>query len=463
MPLSSFADMLARCSATSSKNEKQAIVAEALAGEHAEHTARLLSYALSPFHRFYIQRLPDPEQHPASSVIDIALIFNALDALSTRKLTGQAARGMIAKLLAYVPHDPAAAVSLRTALQRIILKDLRAGFDASTVNKVRPGLIPTFPYMRCSLPKDVKLGEWDWAAGVVSQEKADGMFANLDISADGAVTLSSRQGTEFPMEPFAELAAEALRRLKPGTQNHGELLVMRDGVILAREIGNGILNSVAKGGEFGPGEQPIYMAWDQIPLDAVKAKGKHAVGYAERLSGINAQLAATIPNREALIRLIDTRIVHSLDDAYAHYRELLGQGKEGTIIKRHSAIWRDGTSKEQVKLKLEVDVDLEIAGFVPGNGKNAGTFGSITCRTSCGQLVVDVSGFTDAKRAELHANRNDVIGRIMTVRANSIMPPSESNNLHSLFLPRYVEIRSDKAQADSLERVKAQFASAIAA
>ena len=55
---------------------------------------------------------------------------------------------------------------------------------------------------------------------------------------------------------------------------------------------------------------------------------------------------------------------------------MLSRGKEGVVLKNPTAIWRDGTSKEQVKLKLELDCDLKVIGFEEGEGKFAGTLSS---------------------------------------------------------------------------------------
>ena len=462
-PLELFAQLLSEAEATSSKTEKVDIVAKyAVSIDSA--VSDLLLRSLSPMITYGVAKLPaSPDYRAPSAGFDIyAVGLRLLDNLASRTLTGNAAQEAISTFLAFVPDVApiTGSVTLREAFRRILLKDLRAGFGDSTVNKAVKGLIPVFPYMRCSLIKDVKLDSWPWESGVVSQEKADGMFANMDVEAGGLVQLSSRQGTQFPMDPFADLASEAQARLTPGLQYHGELLVERNGAVLPREQSNGILNHVVQGGSFAAGDRPVYLLWDGIPLTAIKPKGKYEVKFSARLAGLMARLAASQAPGQA-ISLIETRIVNSLEDAYSHYRELLAKGKEGTIIKHPGAIWRDGTSKEQVKLKLEVDVDLEITGFTEGNGKNADTFGSITTKTSDGLLVVDVSGFTDAKRKELHDNRQDVIGKIMTVRANSIMTPQNGNDPHSLFLPRYVEIRTDKSEADSLARVKVQFESAI--
>jgi DNA ligase-1 len=377
-----------------------------------------------------------------------------LDALIDRSLTGNAALDAIS---GHMRHLDAASAEL---FKRIVLKDMRAGFSESTCNKVWKGLIPDFPYMRCTLPKDAKLDEFDWKLGVISQEKADGMFVNLDHEEGGVVRLTSRQGSPFPIEAFESLEKEVQERLNVGMQYHGELLVKRDGVILAREIGNGVLNSVLSGGSFADNERPVYMIWDAIPLTSVVTKGKYEVPYIRRAAGINGMLKRTAGE---YISMIETRVYHSLKDAYGHYRDLLKKGKEGTIIKNPHAIWKDGTSKEQVKLKLEFEMELEVIDFEAGNGKNAETFGALACKSSCGELRVSVSGFTDAKRREIHENRADWTGAIITVRANAIMKPSESNTLHSLFLPRFVERRLDKSVADDLARIEAQQQAAMEA
>src|SRR3569832_2488453 len=189
---------------------------------------------------------------------------------------------------------------------------------------------------------------------------------------NGAVFIYSRQGTMFPMEKFESLASAVQNTLDAGIQNHGEMLVTRGGVVLPRQKDNNKKNSVLKGGDFSPDEVPIFMVWDQIPLTAVKPKGKHARAYVDRLRDLIRQLGAG--NKSGYVQLIPTRIVKSLKEAYAHAAEIMLRGGEGTILKYRNAIWKDSTSKEQVKLKLEFTVDLQIEGVVLGrdNAKNAG-------------------------------------------------------------------------------------------
>lgn len=433
----------------SSTKLKQGLLAQYLKDGHFK---QLVVYLLDPYRTYGIKDFDIPKGISLSPVQrSFADLMDLLEMLNRRQLTGgEARRAVAAAVYGGVPAD---------LMLRILNKDPKAGFGATLVNKACPGLIPEFPYMRCSLPPAVKLTEWDWEGGVYSQLKSDGMFTNINFDISG-VQFMSRQGTLFPMPEFAPLIEEIQSFIAPGTQTHGELLVEREGKILARELGNGILNSVAQGGKFGLGERAVFHAWDQIPLEAVKSKGTHNENYGTRYQNLQQQLALS---DQLHLTLIESRIVHSLEDAYAHYKEKLVAGLEGTIIKEPWGFWRDGTSKDQVKLKLDAPCDLVITGFRPGKGKNAATFGAIEAQTCDGLLEVGVSGFTDAQRKTIHLAREAMIGRIMTVKSNLLLLPSPSNKLHSLFLPRFVEIRTDKHEADSLQRVKDQFEAAIKA
>lgn len=378
--------------------------------------------------------------------------WDMLSALASRRLTGTAA--VVAIQEAMVAMTPASA----ELLWRVINKDLRAGFGESSINKVKPGTIIDPPYMRCSLPKHVDFSTWNWAAGVISQEKADGMFVNLNV--EGVATMSTRQGTLIPYEGFEQLH-DIAAGLLTGTQVHGEMLVMKDGAVLAREVGNGMINSVMQGGVWPEGCAPVLRVWDQIALSAAKPKGRYNIPYLIRLKGLTDQLLRI---NSPLIRPVQTKIVRSLRAAYIHCQELLKQGKEGTIVKNPEGVWGDYTSKDQIKLKLEVTVELEVVGFEEGKEgkKTAATFGSLICRSSDGNLEVSVSGMSDALRKQIHEHRDEWLGSIITVMANGILYSTQPGKKpHSLFLPRFVEARPDKKVADTIEQIEDQFSNAI--
>ncbi|EQL43579.1 hypothetical protein M770_31675 (plasmid) [Pseudomonas aeruginosa VRFPA03] len=420
----------------------------ALLKTHVDSEAfqRVLIYMLNPFITYGIR--------PARASQFGAEEFNQetwsmLDQLAARGLTGHRAEEAVTRALTSLNPESS------ELLWRILSKDPRAGFSETSVNKVCSGLIPEFSYMRCSLPHHTNLSEWNWAAGIYSQVKADGMFVNVTVEAN-EVSLTSRAGTLLPAAPFQELL-DGLRRL-PNGQAHGELLVECDGKILPREVGNGMLNSVIQGGQFDLGCRPIIKLWDLIPLTSVKKGGRCETPYKDRFGQLTALVTALA---HSAISMIETRIVYSFQEAIDHYVEQLELGLEGTIIKKPEAIWFDGTSKDQIKLKLEAPCELEVVDFLPGKGANAKTFGSLLCKSACGQLVVGVSGFKKKKREEIHLNRDTWRGMIITVRSNQIMRPKKPGKPYSLFLPRFVEERLDKSVADDLVRIKEQFESAI--
>lgn len=443
--------------ATDSKNEKEAMLASFRDNDLLKDT---LKYAYDPFIRYGIRKRPSVSGH-GTNAFNVNT-FALLRSLANRTLTGTAAIEAVRKHMEWLDEDSA------ELFWRIVKKDMRAGFSEETINKVWKGLLPTFPYMRCSLPKKAKWDKWNFAKGCYSQKKADGMFANFNMERDGSISIISRQGSEFPIESFPDdFIQDVINTLPSGYQYHGELLVTANGKILPREIGNGTLNSVLNGGEFEAGTSPIYEVWDCIPLEAVVAKGKYSTPYHERYEFLNDAITMQelANGKNCGVRLIETRIVHSLDEAFAHYAEKLGGGEEGTIVKSRDAIWKDGTSTEQIKLKLEVDVDLKITGIQEGNEgtRNEGRPGAFTCESSDGLLKVDVTVKNEALRDRVEAKPEEFIGRIIAVRANQVLKPSDSNPLHSLFLPRMVEAdyRIDKTEADSLSDVKDQFEAAI--
>lgn len=427
---------------------------------HDKDFRKIVHYALDPFTRFYIKNyeITNNSTIPPVTIIETSEIdslwYSVLDDLSRRSISGNEARKAVGTLVekGIVPGELAI---------RIINKDLKAGFGASTVNKAIPGFIREFPYQRCDLPEHAKFDTWDWKKGVISQEKADGMYCTINKVDDKNTVLMSRSGKPFPNESFTNLILEIERLIPTRHQVQGELLVAdKDGNVLPREIGNGMLNKVAQGGDWVDGAYPVYHAWDMIPLEYVKSKVKYNVPYITRLTELQSFLIDNKLNLSNQIQLIETRIVHTKEEANEHFREMLAAGKEGTIMSEPNAPWIDGTSKFKIKRKVTAPCELKVIGYRPGKGKNKELFGSLICESADSQLEVAISGFKDKERKEIFEDIDNVIGQIVTVDSNMIMAPSKDNKKWSLFLPRFNAFRSDRTEADSLTRIQDQFTAA---
>jgi len=61
------------------------------------------------------------------------------------------------------------------------------------------------------------------------------------------------------------------------------------------------------------------------------------------------------------------------------------------------------------------------------------------------------SGFSDAQLADFNNRREEMIGKIITVQCNDLTK-GRSNEHYALSHPRFIEVRDDKTETDTLER-----------
>lgn len=433
---------------TNSRLDKEAILKSNIDNELLK---TVLVYALGKHIKFYQKKIPAYSTNNTN--IDLSEALDNLSKLMDRTYTGNDAIAYLSSILSDVSVNDAKLIEL------IIEKDLKCGVSTSTVNKIWKGLIPEYPYQRCSLISDVKLNTWDLTKGVYSQLKADALFCNTNNYENGTVEMLTRNGEDIPIDKFPNIVKQIQEQFDTNTQIHGELMVKRDGEILPREISNGIINSVTKGGTFGFGEEPYLVVWDQVPLEQVLPKCSINIPYSSRFDNLSNQCNKVT---DSSVELIETRICYTIEEIVKHFEEMIGLGLEGTVVKNPAGIWEDKTSKDQIKLKLEVDsIELEIVGFKEGKGKNAATFGSIECKSSDDKINVFISGFKDNVRLDLHNRREEIVGTIISVKANALTNPTKGKDYYSLFLPRFEGERKDKTSADNFDRIKSIFDSSI--
>lgn len=341
----------------------------------------------------------------------------------------------------------------------LIKRSVGAGIGDTMVLKTFPNLYFIPPYQRCSL-MDAKIrSKFNSLDEIIVQLKADGAFAYVVKQAGWLPQVITRAGNKYP-QWFAN-------RLCMGIHLDsyvfvGELLVYKgyQGSELPRQTGNGVLNKIRQstsGEDFGEDHFKLS-AWDYLNYEDFISK-KSDIPYCTRL----AILEKTLVGMETQsINLIDTSTAGSLEEAYKINSEYLLQGKEGSVIKNPMALWRDGTSKDLVKLKISFEVDLKIVGITEGTGKYAGSMGSLSLSSSDGLLETDVgTGFDDETREYFWDNRHTLVenSAIITVKANDITT-QQGSSIKSLFLPVYMELRHDKHLSDTYEHCVAQLAAA---
>ena len=434
-------DVISEVAATSGKLSKRAILKE---NENNLELKAVLKLAYDRSFNWYttvIPKITGPVN--VTNTLEYALRV-LVEELSTRKVSGGAAKELV-KTLFHTLNDED-----RQCLAWVIKRDVKAGISEKSILEIWPKLVPYFPYMRCS-------SKGELSAKRLSEVKGDGIFSRWLQKEKTTAPLGSllnahtRNGTpliNLPKDLYKEFT-----RMGEGAFE-GEMLIEEDGKILPREKGNGIINACFIHGkrDLLPNQSLKVQLWELITIEEYWA-GLSLTPRLERLSNLEERILEA--DTESIF-LNPYWIVTTHQEAVDHYNEVVAAGGEGTIGKELDAIYKDGTSKDQVKMKVEEVVELYARKLVPSKegSKNENTFGSILCESACGKLKVAVTGFSDKLRLEIFLNWDYYQDKVMGVKSNGPLPPSKSNPLWSLFLPRHEDWRdTDKNTADTLERI----------
>lgn len=357
--------------------------------------------------------------------------------LSTREITGNAAVDQMHEYLLGLSVDDT------TIATRVLNRDLRINMGRTQINKVFPNLIQKPVYMRCGIFDKKSASKININSAII-QLKADGTYREFVVD-NGTVSATSRSGEDYDYPFHYELMQDF-----PNGHYFGELTVLdEEGNVMPRSEGNGLLNS-----DNVPHERVIYDVWDYVtPEEYVKAanKEKCSTPYFKRLNKLREILEAQT-NKDN-IKLIETYEVSNLQEAMEYCVNWMNEGLEGAILKDANSVFRDGTNPQQLKMKLEIDLEMRITGFqegTPGTVREK-TFGAMTFESDDGMIKGRTSGFSDDQLVDFNSRREELIGKIITVKCNDITK-ARGNEHYALSHPRFVEIREDRTDTDTLER-----------
>lgn len=373
---------------------------------------------------------------------DLYTLNHALDELQerfcTRDLTGNQAIGHLSHMLSCLSKDDAKLIEL------ILDRDLKLNIGKTQINKVFKDLIVKPTYMRCDIYGEKTAKNIKFPA--IVQLKADGTYREFTVE-NGEISSRSRSGESYEYP----IIFEQMKNFPDGVYV-GELTIRghKD-----RTIGNGLINS-----DNPPHDDIMLDLWDYITFDeytlAAKKDRKNPcrVPYSTRwetLKVINKKLAEEYP-LECNVDIIPYRIINTLQEALQQTSEWMSQGYEGAILKDFGGVFKDGTSKHQLKLKLEIDLEVRCTGFTEGTKgtKRELTFGAITFENDEGTIKGQCSGFTDKQLEDYNSRRDELIGKVFTVQFNDLSK-ARDHEYYALSHPRFIEFRNDKDSTNTLK------------
>lgn len=397
-----------------------------------------IRYALDGMMTFGVKQIP--QKKGDGSGLPWTEFAGLLSKLVNRKLTGNAAKEEITRLMSMATED-----EWNNWYRLILTKDLRCGVSEKTVNKVVKNMsasdkyiVPTFS---CQLAQDSTDQQTKMTGRKMLEVKLDGVRVLTFVYPDGRVIQFSRNGKELDNFPkIREQFAEISSFLSDPWVFDGEIMSAKFQDLMKQ------LNRK----ENVQTDDAVLHLFDMIPMQDFIA-GRCDIAQEIRSESLSIWFDLVkeyTPNIQILSnRVVDLNTVTGREIFREMNEKAIEGGYEGIMIKDPSAPYECKRSSSWLKLKPFIDVSLEVVDVEEGTGKNAGSLGAIVCEgvESGKNIRVNVgSGFSDEERSEIWSSK-DVIGKVAEIRADAIT--QNQDGTYSLRFPRFITWRGfDKGE-----------------
>lgn len=443
---------------SNSKNHKldiiqQCLEASKIGAKEADAFLILAWYAYNPFLTYNLKRIIKTEdvKGRTNSIADFITLIQRLDA---REVTGNAAIAEVER--ASLDYDSDLWNDL---LRPVILKDLKVGATINSFNKILKKTKYEIPVFECQLATDSAKHEKKLVGKKILEPKLDGVrvLALVDRTFPGNinVTLYSRNGKIFKNFPHIEEQLKDCLQLQtasaPWDQNRMQKF-MFDGEIVSENF-QALMKQARRKTDIDTTDA-VYSIFDVVPLDHFNT-GKWNMPQRKRsgewLAAVRDRVNSTCPSLHVLEGLevdLDTAEGHEIMRRFAE--EQIEMGYEGIMIKDPEAPYVCKRRTAWMKWKPTITVDLKIIGFEAGKvgGRNEHRLGALICEgTDDGKLIrVNAGGgYSDKQRDDFWAERDNLLGHIVEIKADVITQSENETDVWSLRFPRFVRFRDVEA------------------
>ena len=409
-------DILEKIKNTPGSNAKKALLEEHRGNQLLKSVLR---YGLDPFIPFNIVKIPRTKVRisPPGGTEDerFETFFRLANACAARELSGNDAIRAMEGVFASCTQDE------EVWMRKILKKHLSIGASTKTVNKVFPGLIPTFEVALAQKFEKKRIE----GKRVCVEPKLDGIRC-FAIVENGDALLYARSGkliTNFDSTIGTELA-----NLPDGCYD-GEIMG-EDFIALMRQ-------AYRKDDVITEG---TYLAlFDYLPME--EWTSREAKMICEHRYN---ELKNRVGNQRKYLRVVSRfeidytgKSVLDYQNIKALHDDFVKDGFEGAMVKNLDAPYKFGRGPEVMKLKAFHDVDLKIERLIEGTGKHSGKLGSVVVNYQGVEVQVG-SGFSDDLREAIWEEPSNFVGRMIEVRYQEVTPDG------SLRFPTFVCFRNDR-------------------
>ena len=144
------------------------------------------------------------------------------------------------------------------------------------------------------------------------------------------------------------------------------------------------------------------------------------------------------------VKLINRKLVDlDTDEGKKIYKNFnnksITEGYEGIMIKDPESFYECKRSSTWLKLKPIIEISLQVTNYEEGSGRNKGKLGALIAEGEDDGKFFKLnigSGFTDQQRESFWKNKEQLIGKIVEIKADSISK-SQDGDFWSLRFPRF--------------------------
>jgi DNA ligase-1 len=329
--------------------------------------------------------------------------------------------------------------------RRVLIKDLRCGISEKTLNKVLGNTEWKIPVFTCQLATDSTERPNKLTGSMRLETKLDGVRVLAYIGVNNQVTLYSRNGKVFENFSHIETALgnDAYQiKLK---------LLAGEGVVLDGEVIGETFQSLMKQARRktdADASDSVFYVFDWMSINDFQ-RGHCNTQLRKRIDRLES--LRSVFGAESAVKImpgieVDMDVSEGHDVMRRFAEDAVTAGYEGIMIKALEAPYECKRNSFWMKWKPTITVDLNIVGFEPGTGRNAGRLGAIICEgeDQGRRIHVNVgSGFTDAQRDEFWQTRDTLMGVVTEVQADVVS--QNQDGTYSLRFPRFVRFRGFEA------------------
>ena len=428
-------EIIQKLEADNSRLAKEQVILEAME-EGLDEFFEGVRMALDPLVTFGVKQVPEKAENEVLSAQGLAWpTFKEL----TRKLIDWQLTGHNARDAIILCKDLATAEQWNGFYRRILIKDLRCGCSEKTVNKVAKKFpqyaIPTFT---CSLAHDSANHEKKMVGKKQIEVKLDGVRV-ITIIRGNKVEMFSRNGKQF--HNFDHIITEIEEVLK---DNQAPYDLVLDGEVMSANFQD-LMKQIHRK-ETVQNSDAVLHLFDICPLTDFQ-KGK----WDKPQSFRSAATKAWVEKHSSILKHVQALEWEDVDlstpEGEERFIELnktaVDGGYEGVMIKDIDAPYECKRTHAWLKAKPFIEITLKVVDVEEGTGRNEGRLGAIIVEgeddgynyhLNCG------SGFTDDQRSSFWADRTNVIGSLVEIRADA-RTKSQDSETYSLRFPRFKTFR----------------------